>query len=112
MWSPRGPGATPSKRPVAMGPGYWAPVLQEKFEIVPRCPAACEPGDHRAVRKHFHPDLVVDLTARRAGQLHTHAMQGVFDAGGEDVVAPFRERGRGKGSGLSIEALEAVGLRE
>jgi ketosteroid isomerase-like protein len=102
-------------------------MSQENVELVRRCLAARDRGDYRAASALFHPDVVVDLSARPDGRVYwggrdaARAMQhwvdlwddysyeaeDVLDAG-DSVVVLFRERGRAKASGASVELLGAT----
>jgi ketosteroid isomerase-like protein len=131
-------------------------LSQENAEIVRACCEAFDQGDYAAALAVFDPDVEYDLTHFPEGRVY-HGPDGVreafriwmgtwenyrqerevIDAGGETVVVPTREFGRGKTSGLELsretvgvwtlragkvvrilfystraEAFEAVGLRE
>jgi ketosteroid isomerase-like protein len=102
-------------------------MSRENVELVRQCLAARDLGDYRAAQELFHPDLVVDLTARPDGRVYrgreeaaeamrawvavwddySYEPQEVIDAG-DEVVVFFRETGRGKESGILTEFLGAT----
>ncbi len=133
-------------------------MSQENVEIVREFASLFESGDRRSWRSYFAPDIVWDVSRSslpQAGVYHGHEGMERFFAdwlptwedyeiehrefidAGRSVVVVFRQRGRGKGSGVMaerefvgiydladgivsryrqfesrVEALEAVGLSE
>lgn len=102
-------------------------MSRENLEVVKSCLAARGRGDYLRAIGHFHPDVVVDLTARPDGQLYggrrqaasamrawvrvwdgyVYEVERMIDAG-DVVVVFFRERGRSKDSGVAVQFLGAT----
>jgi ketosteroid isomerase-like protein len=103
-------------------------MSQENMEIVRECCEAFDRGDYAAALAVFDPDVEYDLTHFPEGRIY-HGPDGIreafriwmgtwenyrqerdfIDAGGETVLLPTREFGRGKNSGLELSR-ETVGV--
>jgi ketosteroid isomerase-like protein len=102
-------------------------MAQENIELVKRCIAARGEGTYRDAAGLFDPDVTVDLSVRPDGRVYhgrREALEAMrawverwddyhYDAerflDAEDrVVVFFREIGRGKGSGLTVELIGAT----
>lgn len=112
-------------RPAARG--YVVPVSRANVELVKRCLAARGPGTYSEAAELFDADVVVDLSARPDGRVYRgrrealeamrawvdqwddydYEAEAFFDAG-DRVVVFFRERGRGRGSGVATELVGAT----
>jgi ketosteroid isomerase-like protein len=91
-------------------------------EIVKRCCEAFDRGDYEAALDAFAPDIEYDLSHFPDGQVY-RGRDGVREAfriwmgtwenyrqmraepidAGDQIILPTRERGRGKGSGVTLE---------
>jgi ketosteroid isomerase-like protein len=97
-------------------------MSRENVELVKRCCEAFDRGDYEAALDAFAPDIEYDLTHFPDGKIY-RGRDGVREAfrtwmgtwndyrqerdepidGGNEILLPTREYGRGKGSGLALE---------
>jgi uncharacterized protein len=99
-------------------------MSQENVEIVKEFTRLFEQGDHHSWRRYFHPDVVWDASSGGlplSGVYHGYDGIERFGAewfsawddfevkhlewidAGDSVVVIFRQRGRGRGSGVTVE---------
>ena len=97
-------------------------MSQENINIVLRCVEAFDRGDYEAALQALDPGIEYDLSHFPDGRVY-RGRDGVREAfriwlgtwedyrqerdklidGGDDVIVPTREHGRGKGGGLELE---------